>query len=80
MTLIESAPHRPELPTGPVWREVEPGFWVASAEGMFLGTIERQDDDRFFARNATRIYVGEWRSLELAQHAVIDAAAAPAES
>ena len=44
MTLIESAPPRPDLPVEPVWREVEAGFWVASTEGMFLGTVERHDD------------------------------------
>jgi hypothetical protein len=70
MTLIESAPQRPDLPSAPVWREVESGFWVASAEGTFLGTIEQQDA-RFFARNAVRVYVGEWPTLAQAQTAVI---------
>ncbi|WP_438352536.1 hypothetical protein [Microbacterium sp. CJ88] len=71
MTLIESAPPRPDLPVEPVWREVEAGFWVASTEGMFLGTVERHDDARFFARDSTRTYLGEWTSLSLAQGAVL---------
>jgi len=73
MTLIESAPPRPELPAIPVWREVEPGFWVASAEGMFLGTIEQHSENRFFARNSNRTYVGEWATLDLARDAVMTA-------
>lgn len=75
MTLIESAPPRSGSQTDPIWREVEPGFWVASAEGMFLGTVEQGDERRFFARNSTRTYVGEWRSLDRAQRAVLKAAA-----
>lgn len=73
MTLMESAPSRSDLPIEPVWREVDQGFWVASAEGMFLGTIEQHGENRFFARNSTRIYVGEWPSLDLAQSAVLTA-------
>ena len=75
MTLIESAPPKPDQPADPVWREVEPGFWVASADGMFLGTIEQHSEHRFFARNSTRTYVGEWSSLDLARDAVLTAGA-----
>ena len=71
MTLMESAPLSSDNPFEPMWREVEDGFWVASAEGMFLGTIEQHGADRFFARDSTRTYVGEWATLEMAQTAVM---------
>src|SRR6478752_1617135 len=52
------------------WHEVDEGFWVANTDGAFLGTIELIGSGRFFARNATRSYVGEYPTLALAQAAV----------
>lgn len=52
------------------WHEVDDGFWVANTDGAFLGTIELIGSGRFFARDATRSYVGEYPTLALAQTAV----------
>lgn len=61
----------PQAPTsdGAVWHLVEDGFWVGSVSGSFLGTIE-QHGARYFARNSTRDYIGEYRSLPAAEDAV----------
>lgn len=72
MTMIDDVAHR----TGKhddvaAWHEVEPNFWVGNADGAFLGTIERHEPSRFFARDAVRRYVGEYPALSLAQKAII---------
>ena len=56
--------------TEAAWHEVETGFWVGNTDGRFLGTIELQGADRFFARDAVRAYVGEYRSLAAARRAI----------
>jgi hypothetical protein len=53
-----------------LWHEVEQGFWVANAGGVFLGTIERQQDGRYFARGATYAGVGKFPTLAIAQTAM----------
>ena len=53
-----------------LWHEVEQGFWVANSEGVFLGTIERQQDGRYFARSAVSQGVGKFSTLALAQMAM----------
>jgi hypothetical protein len=53
-----------------LWHEVEEGFWVAGSAGVFLGTIERQQDGRYFARSATHAAVGKFSTLALAQTAM----------
>ena len=52
-----------------LWHEVEQGFWVANSGGVFLGTIERQQDGRYFARGATSVGIGKFPTLVLAQMA-----------
>lgn len=72
MTTIDT-PNRPLIgPRGAAaeWHEVERDFWVGNARGQFLGTIERHGEERFFARNSVRAYVGEYRTLERAQSAI----------
>ncbi|MBN9180923.1 MAG: hypothetical protein J0J00_10345 [Microbacterium sp.] len=61
-----------ETPADAAWHEVEDGFWVGNTEGRFLGTIERHDPDRFFARDEMRSYVGEFRSLAEARRAIAE--------
>jgi len=53
-----------------LWHEVEQGFWVANSGGVFLGTIERQQDGRYFARSAISELVGKFPTLALAQMAM----------
>lgn len=72
MTMIDDVAGRTEIPgCTPTWAEVDRGFWVGSADGAFLGTVERQEPKRFFARDATRRYVGEYPTLALARTAII---------
>jgi hypothetical protein len=54
------------------WHEVDEGFWVGNTDGRFLGTIERHGRDRYFARDAVRAYVGEYRTLAAARTAIVD--------
>jgi hypothetical protein len=71
MTILETGIDRTAETTVANWHEVEEGFWVANADGMFVGTIECHKPDRFFARNATRAYVGEYATFEAAKTAVM---------
>lgn len=72
MTMIDDIAGRTGLRDGiSTWAEVDTGFWVGSADGVFLGTIERQEPGRFFARDAIRRYVGEFPTLALAREAII---------
>lgn len=72
MTMIDDVAHRTGNHSGDAtWVEVEPDFWVGNADGAFLGTIERHKPSRYFARNATRQYVGEYPALTLAQSAIV---------
>ena len=52
-----------------LWHEVEQGFWCPIG-GVFLGTIERQQDGRYFARSAISELVGTFPTLALAQMAM----------
>jgi hypothetical protein len=72
MTMIDDVAHRAGISEGDTaWHEVEPNFWVGNADGAFLGTIERHEPSRYFARDAFRRYVGEYPALPLAQAAII---------
>ena len=53
-----------------LWHEVDDGFWVANSRGVFLGTIERTQDERYGARGATYTEVGRFPALADAQAAV----------
>lgn len=72
MTMIDTTPKSVPLNDQllPGWHEVDDGFWVASENGRFLGTVERQAADRYFARDSVRAYVGEFRTLSVACAAV----------
>lgn len=78
MTMIDDVAGRTGLLHGisqrsgtTTWAEVDTGFWVGNADGVFLGTIERHEPKRFFARDAVRRYVGEYPTLALAREAII---------
>lgn len=72
MTLLDDHPARRRTDDeGPrLWRKVEDGFWVGNDAGTFVGTIESHGVDRYFARSATRTYIGEYSSLASAMAAV----------
>ncbi|WP_341578682.1 hypothetical protein [Microbacterium schleiferi] len=53
-----------------VWYEVDRGFWVGSAVGEFLGTIERRARDSFVARGATGSHVGQYETMDAARAAI----------
>ena len=71
MTMVDSGARLDAVGADASWHMVEEGFWVGNVRGMFLGTIEHHDPNRFFAREATRAYVGEYRSLSAAKAAVM---------
>ncbi|MFE7844314.1 hypothetical protein ACFUTX_03860 [Microbacterium sp. NPDC057407] len=71
MTMIDEVAGRTGIRERATWAEVDTDFWVGSAEGVFLGTIERHEPNRYFARDAVRHYVGEYPSLALAREAVV---------
>lgn len=72
MTMMDAGISFPaDLAAKALWHQVEEGFWVGNADGVFLGTIEQHAEDRFFARNATRAYVGEYRTVDTAIDAVM---------
>jgi len=72
MTMVDSGTRQDAaIAESASWHLVDEGFWVGNAGGMFLGTIEQHGATRFFARNATRSYVGEYRSLGAASAAVM---------
>jgi hypothetical protein len=53
------------------WREVEPGFWAASADGNFGGTVERVGK-RFCARDALGTVLDVFADAASARHRVAE--------
>ena len=76
MRVIETDACRPTPPPAAspgnrsVWSQVESGFWVGSAGGDFLGTVERVEGGGFVARKATGVRVGEFGTLTAARMSV----------
>lgn len=72
LTVIETdgRPARTKKAARTVWCQVEPGFWAGSADGEFLGTVERLEDGGFRARGATAERVGEFSTLAQARIAI----------
>jgi len=73
MTTIEDTARVTEVANGragSLWHEVETGFWVANSGGVFLGSIEREQDGRYLARSATYAGVGSFPTLAAAQVAM----------
>ncbi|GAA4179845.1 hypothetical protein [Gryllotalpicola koreensis] len=53
------------------WREVEPGFWAASIDGNFGGTVERMGR-RFCARDALGTVLDVFADAASARHGVAE--------
>ena len=53
--------------TRTTWTRVTDGLWTASADGMFLGTVEAEPGDRFLAVDSRGRTVGEYGDLLDAQ-------------
>ena len=71
MTMIQGVTRRSrEAEAIATWHEVDSGFWVASADGVFLGSIERLARGRFLARDAIHRIVGEYAGLAHARNAI----------
>ena len=72
MTMVEGARGRSQV-HDPVatWHEVDSGFWVGSADGEFLGSIERFARGRYLARDALHRTVGEYAGLGFARKAIV---------
>ena len=69
MTIMHTRPDSDAAQSDSAWHEVEPGFWVGNDRGGFLGTVE-VEGARYFARDSSRRYLGEYRSLAEACTAV----------
>lgn len=63
MTLLAPAPISP--PAAMTLTEAEPGFWVATADGAFAGTVD-QHDSHFYVRNCFSQYLGDYSDLSAA--------------
>ena len=64
MTNLLDAP--PVPPTNPAWKNPHDGLWVSSANGAYLGMVER-DGELFLATDHQGQRAGEFASLEAAQ-------------
>jgi hypothetical protein len=59
-------------PLVPTWAEVDRGFFVASTDGVFLGSVDRTTRGRFIARNGQAAQIGIFKTFTDAQRAVLD--------
>ena len=60
----------PPVPAGVKWAHVEPTLWVASAQGEFLGSVERVDES-FLASDGLALEVGTFSDLDSAKLGVL---------
>lgn len=51
------------------WTSADRDFWVADEAGRFAGTVDQQGS-RFWVRNGFAEYLGEYRNLDDAKHAL----------
>ncbi len=56
----------------PTWAQVDRGFYVASADGLFLGSVDRTSRRRYLARDGQAAQIGTFDTFEQAQRAVLD--------
>ncbi|SFN69900.1 hypothetical protein [Mycetocola miduiensis] len=65
------AAEEPHPRTEAEWRLADTDFWVASYQGYFGGTIDRQGD-HFFVRDTFARYVGDFSDLAIAKRKLED--------
>ncbi len=53
------------------WHEVDSGFWVGSAAGEFVGSVERLGRARYVARDEVSRALGEFVGLRHARNAIV---------
>lgn len=54
------------------WSEVEPGFYVGSFSGNFIGYVDHTSSEGFFAYDMKSQLVGEFEELEQAMVRLTD--------
>ena len=57
-------------PSAVVWARVDRDFDVASSDGQFWGTVDRQPDGSFVARDMRSTVLGVYPTLDEARAAV----------
>lgn len=53
----------------PTWARVDSGFYVASRDGEFVGSVDRSPDGSYLAFDSRSTPVGRYDTLEAAQRA-----------
>lgn len=56
----------------PTWAQVDRGFYVASTDGHFLGSVDRTSRGRYLARDGQAAHIGTFATFAEAQRAVLD--------
>jgi hypothetical protein len=59
-------------PVAPTWAEVDRGFFVASTDGLFLGSVDRTSQGRYLARDGQAAQIGTFDTFAAAQRAVLE--------
>ncbi|WP_460772608.1 hypothetical protein [Microbacterium sp. GXF7504] len=70
-TMSITAPPPPPS-VAPTWAQVDRGFFVASTEGRFIGSVDRTSRGRYLARDGQAAKIGVFATMVEAQQAVID--------
>lgn len=70
---LSPVPAAPRLITARniTWSTVAPGFYVASTDGEFVGSIDTSPDGHFIALDAFATPIGRYATLRDAQHSLL---------
>ncbi|WP_405371869.1 MULTISPECIES: hypothetical protein [unclassified Microbacterium] len=71
MTMVDTQAPAAERNASVRWHEVEDGFWVGSAPGLFLGTVERTPTG-YVTRDHAGVRIAEFPSADQARAALPD--------
>ena len=73
MSLLERAPEAPRILTARTitWSTVAPGFYVASTDGEFVGSVDTSSDGHFIAFDGQATPIGRFATLKEAQHSLL---------
>lgn len=73
MTAVMEAPAARRVLTARriTWSTVAPGFYVASTDGEFIGSIDTSSDGHFIALDGHATPIGRYVTLKEAQHSLL---------
>lgn len=73
MTLLERGQDAPRILSARTitWSTVAPGFYVASTDGEFVGSIDTSSDGHFIALDGHATPIGRYATLKEAQRSLL---------